>query len=421
MSLKLVLEMEASDQITGDNDEVQAANTATEVETATAELADAGGEVEEYSEGIDSSVGAADELGEVHDTLAASVENGEGVSEETAKMAEIAVEAICAKVGISAREARLMPAMESFGSANSRLTATKLAMEGIKETAKRIWEAIKKACIHVWNVIKSFFAGLFKSRDMLEKHLKNLKDRANKAKGNPKEKKISTGAKAFSVKGKASVETVQKVLLESAKLMDVSTSVADQIAANTALAITTPDALYNALEIFTRLPANMEESKAGKGGKAYGSFVNGRSIVVNLDKSDKKDHKVSLNVEVVEKNFAKEIEAPTKVQIIAVLDGAQQVLKALMALDKVTKNIEKINKTLVNTTETVISELNKSADNTGGTVPEEITKQQDNVRAINNMLSKVGASIPSMVFNACKAAADYANAGINNLGEKDKK
>lgn len=421
MSLKLVLEMEAGDGVVGDNDEVEAANTATEVEATTSELGDIDGEVSEYSDGIDASVGATEELGEVNDVLAAGVESGEGVSEETAKMAEIAVEAICAKVGISAREARIMPAMESFGSTNSRLTATRLAMEGIKETAKRVWEAIKKACIHVWNVIKSFFAGLFKSRSMLEKHLKNLKDRANVAKGDPKEKKMSSGAKAFSVKGKATVDNVAKVLADSLQMLTISVTISEQLASNTAAVLVNDDLVYNAYDMFTKLPAGMDESKAGKGGKAYGSLVNGRAIVVTLDKSDKKEHKTSINVEVVEKNFAKEIEAPTKVQILQVIDAAQATLKALINYDKVSKNLEKINKTLVNTTDTILSEMNKGSDNLGETVPEEKTKQQDNVRAINSLIAKLGTACPNLVFSACKSAADYANAGINNLGEKDKK
>lgn len=420
MSLKLVLEMEAGDGVVGDNDEVEAANTATEVEATTSELSDIDGEASEYSDGIDASVGATEELGEVNDVLAAGVESGEGVSEETAKMAEIAVEAICAKVGISAREARIMPAMESFGSTNSRLTATKLAMEGIKETAKRVWEAIKKACIHVWNVIKSFFAGLFKSRSMLEKHLKNLKERANKVQGAPKEKKFSTGAKAFSIKGKASPETVQQVLTDSLTLLGASDKCAQTIVTMSIGANTDDSRPLDAIAEFTKIPEGMGEAKAGKG-KAYGNFVNGRSIIIDLDKSDKKNHLASIQIDVTEKTFATEIQAPSKDQILKVIESAEMTLKMLVEYDKTFKNIEKINKTLVSATDTVLSETQKSKDNMGSEADENKTKLQDTVRSVNNMVSKIGTAVPNMVFGAVKAAADYANAGINNIGEKEKK
>ncbi len=420
MSLKLVLAMESDGATAGDNDEVEAANTATEVEVATSELAEVDGEVGEYADGIDASVNATEELGEVNDVLAAGVESGEGVSEETAKMAEIAVEAICAKVGISAREARVMPAMESFGSTNSRLTATKLAMEGIKETAKRVWEAIKKACIHVWNVIKGFFAGLFKSRTMLEKHLKNLKERANKVQGTPKEKNFSTGAKAFSIKGKASAATVQQVLDESLILLGASEKCTQIIATMSLGANIDTDRPLDALEQFTKIPEGMNEAKAGKG-KAYGNFVNGRSIVIELDKSDKKKPLASIQIDVTEKTFATEIQAPSKDQILKIIESAESTLKMLVEYDKTFKNIEKINKTLVAATDTVLSETQKAKDNMGSETDENKTKLQDTIRGVNNMVSKIGTAIPNLVFGAVKAAADYANAGINNIGEKEKK
>lgn len=426
MSIKLVLEMEAGDQLAGENNEVEAANVATEVEAATAELTEAGGEAEEYAEGIETSVDAAGELQEVHDTLAASVEDGEGVSEETAKMAEIAVEAICAKVGISTREARMIPAMESFGSANSRLTATKLAMEGIKEQAKRIWEAIKKACIHVWNVIKNFFAGLTKSRAMLEKHLTNLKARAEAAEGAPKEKKISTGAKAFSIKGKASLETVTKVLDQSSKLMDLSKKFTETLGQRAVEMINDVDAAGKALDTFKGLDLGIDEGKGSdKNSRNYGAFVGGRALVVSFDGSDKKNPTMSIGFQAVEKEAAKEIQAPTKEEIKSVIASAQATLKALLEFDKVFKNLESINKSLIKVSEDMMNqkqEMKKAvADKEDKEGNEAAGNEANNVRSLNKMISTIGTATPNMVFAAVKAAADYANAGINNLATAEKK
>lgn len=419
MSLKLVLEMEASEQITGNEDEVQAAQTATEVESASAELAEVGGEAEEYSEGIDASVDAAGELDEVHDTLAASVENGEGVSEETAKMAEIAVEAICAKVGISAREARLMPAMESFGSANSRLTATKLAMEGIKETAIRIWEAIKKAAIHVWNVIKSFVAGLFKSRTMLEKHLKNLKERTAKASGTPKSKTISSGAKAFTIDGKANQENVLTVLLESSQLPIIANLFTDKASQIAKGAVEGKDAKAAFIDWMEK--SKSKRRAAGDNKTAAGYFVNGRSIVTTT--FAEADKLPQIAIETLEKNFAKDIDAPTKDQINNVIDKALETLKALTEFDKISKNLEKITKEITSHADKMIklqASVQDAKATEKGTIKSDADKSADTVRAVNGMISKVGVAFPSMMFAAVKAAADYANSGLNNL-EAEKK
>lgn len=410
MSIKLVLEMEAGDQLTGENNEVEAANVATEVEAATAELTEVGGEAEEYSEGIETSVDAAGELQEVHDTLGASVEDGEGVSEETAKMAEIAVEAICAKVGISAREARMIPAMESFGSANSRLTATKLAMEGIKETATRIWEAIKKAAIHVWNVVKSFFAGLVKSRAMLEKHLTNLKARAGNAKGDPKEKKISTGAKAFTIDGTASLDTVYAVLDDSVALAPMSVKLGE-IADHLAMVGVDREDVNAAFKGAMSKLQNSKSSKTMDNGKtAHGRLVNGRAIVVTPGKDDAIP---TLAVETTEKTFAKEIDAPTKEQIVAMLEKATKALTDLKEFDKVSKTLEKVTKLTTDYADKMIKAASSGSDD--DKTKEEGKKTAETMKGINNMISKVGVACPSLMFGAIKAVADYANAGLNNL------
>lgn len=425
MSIKLVLEMEAGDQLTGENNEVEAANVATEVEAATSELAEVGDEAEEYAEGIETSVDAAGELQEVHDTLAASVEDGEGVSEETAKMAEIAVEAICAKVGISARETRMIPAMESFGSANSRLTATKLAMEGIKETAKRIWEAIKKAAIHVWNVIKNFFSGLTKSRTMLEKHLKNLKARAEAAEGAPKEKKISTGAKDFTVGGKASLETVSKVLDQSTKLMEASKKLTEALGQRAANVILKPEGADKAFEFFKGLELPVSAKSASKTSAHYGTFVGGRSLVMSTGAKGEKNPHLTIGFEVIEKEAAKEIQAPNKEEIKRVINAALDTLKALQEFDKVFKGLENINKVLIKVSEEMAAnrlDMKKATEENEDTEGNDAAGQEaNNARSLNKMISTIGTATPNIVFAAVKAAADYANAGINNLATTDKK
>lgn len=423
MSIKLVLEMEAGDQLPAENNEVEAANVATEVEAATSELAEVGGEAEEYAEGIETSVDAAGELQEVHDTLAASVEDGEGVSEETAKMAEIAVEAICAKVGISAREARMIPAMESFGSANSRLTATKLAMEGIKETAKRIWEAIKKACIHVWNVIKNFFAGLTKSRTMLEKHLTNLKARAAAANGTPDKKTFSTGAKEFSINGKATLKNVEVVLADSAKATVVGVEISNSLK-NTVNKITSEQLTpISVKDCFKSLAVNQgwNGEKNGEDGQAYGNFVKGRALVLTEGKADDEGFKkITFTIAEVEKNFAKEIDAPSKQDIMKVVEAAIETLASLRSYDKVSKEIEGLNKAMVAFADEFTKKMEKMAEKSDNEYSKDESKYSESIRTMNSIIAKIGTSVPNMVFAACKAAADYANAGLNNLKTEKK-
>ena len=413
MSIKLVMEMESDNSVAGSNDEVVAAQTATEVEAAASELGETGAEAEKYADGIDTAAGAAEELGEVEAKLEEGVESGEGVSAETAEMAEIAVEAICAKVGISARRERIMPAMESFGSSNSRLAATKLALEGIKETAQRIWESIKKAAVHVWNVIKSFIAGLFKSRTMLEKHLKNLKERVNNASGTPKSKTFSTAAKAFSIDGKANPSTVETILTEAADLDEMAKAMSAAVEELVTRAREKKDVKAELKELFDYIKKSGLSRNIGDNRVAVGYLVGGRSFVVTDGKDDAAG---TFAVEVTEKNPAKEIDAPTKEQIGKVIDQALKVIELLKAFDKISKSLEKTNKLTIDYADKMIRLRGEAEDKKS-----EANDAAKALRSATTMMAKIGVAMPNMMFGAAKAAADYANAGINNLDKEEKK
>lgn len=427
MTFKLCVAMESDAATDGiDTDEVAAAATATEVEAGAGEIEAGDTEVSKVADGVDTGVDATADLGEVHDLMASSVESGEGMSEETAKMAEIAVEAICARVGISARQERLMPAMEGFGSTRTRLSHTKIAMETIKETATRIWESIKKACAWVWNLVSNFFVGLTKNRKLMEKHLANLKEKANALSGGPKETTFKTSAAAFSIGKKAGPDTAKKILENSVSLLGVAGA-----AATTAMDIVKgletdkPEQIDPALitNLFERIPAATgAKGTKTEGGKAYGTYTGGRSIVVGST-GEGKEKTLTLKLEVVNKDLASEIKAPNKAEILEVLKSAEDTLKALVDYEKVKSLLEKANKAATDYANTMTSLSAKSADTTkeNDDVKSSINKGATAIRNLNKIASTLGAQVPGTIFSAVKAAADYVNAGINNHGEKDKK
>ena len=423
MSLKLVLEME-NDQ--PDNvevlKEVDAAEVAAEVEVGSSELNDDASEVEDYSEGIDTSIDAAGELDEVHDQLAESVENGEGASEETAKMTEIAVEAICAKVGIYFDKGRVVPAMESFGSANSRLHATKLAMEGIKEQVVRIWKAVKEAFVKVWEIAKGFYKTLVDNRSRLEKYLVGLKENAKKADGAPKSEKITAGAKAFAIGSSTSGEdygakNVISILEDTIKLCDVANRASQDLMKFTKDVIDgKADASAEAIMDRFKEIKGVGQSAAGIDDYttyAYGRFIH--SAYFEPSDQNKKGY-VVIKMSTLPKVFiGKEITAPTKDEIGKVLDLALSNLKKLVDFDKASKTLEQANKAAVSFTDRMIG-LQKNDNNTSSTDKENDVKSRQLLKSVNTMIATLGTSIPSVIYNGSKAAADYAAAGIANLG-----
>lgn len=425
-AIKLVLSMESENGNleNNENNEVQAAELATQVEASTSELNEIDDDVEDYADGIETSVDATGELDEVADQLEEGVESGEGVSEQTAKMAEIAVEAICAKVGISARQARIMPAMESFGSSNSRLTATKMALEGIGETAGRIWKAIKEAFVKVWEMIKGFFGSLGKSRVALEKHLKNLQEKAGKAEGAPKEAKFSTGAKAFTINGKADMSTVVEVLESTNKLTIVANKASDDLLKFVKDVIDgKTEASTDAIaKRFAEIGKATGAETTYTNGTAYGNFVYGKAIVIMVVKSlfGQEYSVIALGTPTAHK-AAKDIVAPKKEEILKVLDLALANVKVLMEYEKVSKLLEQANKAAIAFADKMVGIQQKGAVNSeedkkaAAEKKKANDKSREQMKVANKLIAHMGTKIPGVVYAGSKAAAEYASAGIANL------
>jgi hypothetical protein len=125
-------------------------------------------EIEETNQAIEEAVEDTDTLEDIASVMDESTENG-GMDQTSARMAEVAVESIYARLGV--RKSQALPAMESFGSKGTRLTATKIAVESIGEGIKYVWEKIKAAAEKVWGWIKTFLNAIWNTAG-------KLKDRA---------------------------------------------------------------------------------------------------------------------------------------------------------------------------------------------------------------------------------------------------
>lgn len=159
-----------------------------EAQVAEGELNQAETEVSEASEVVDQATAAIEELAEIQEVMADSVvgdgtpeaPTGDGLSEDAAKVAEVAVESICARLGYKPAK-KIVPALESFGSSSSRLEATRYAMETIGGTISRIWQAIKDFFKNIWNKLKEFWARLFDGATKLKNRAIKVQEKVTKA------------------------------------------------------------------------------------------------------------------------------------------------------------------------------------------------------------------------------------------------
>lgn len=173
-----VLEDELSGEIVPENTEQQERVEELEAQVAQAEVTESESEIEELVEAVEEAVDAIEEIEQIAEVAEGSVEAGDGMTEEAAEIAEVAVESICNRLGYKPAK-RIIPAMESFGATSSRLDATKYALEGFKETVAKIWEGIKAFFVMIGDSLKALWNKLFdlatKTAARAEKMTKNIK------------------------------------------------------------------------------------------------------------------------------------------------------------------------------------------------------------------------------------------------------
>ena len=414
----LVLAMEELEEVLPAEPVEMVPETQAQVETAAGELEEHVDGVEEVVEATGDAEADATALTDVHDIMEESVEKGEGLDETSAEIAEVAVESICARLGIRTQR-KAMPAMESFGNKSSRLTATKIAMESVMDKVKQVWTAILNAIKMVWEKIKGFFAGLLKHRGLLLKHLESLQKRVETLTAEHKagDAKLTGGiAKAFSIDGKADYATATAIVETAGKLMGVigaCSGVAARQAASMLKASVEGDASEVSLvETFykdvAKSVATLGSAGEGKdGAKHFGNLVGGRTIAV-LEKTE--GDKFLFNLSLVDggKDAAKEIEVLDKTKMLELIKKAIVLVKDLQQAEKIEKELANVSKACNETTQSILkgaSKLTEDKDEAAN-----MNKAAVTIRQLNSTVAKFGSSLPGAVFQAAKSAGDYVSA-----------
>jgi len=208
--------LESEDEADQSDAAIAGAETA---ETELLETADAEGELDGDQAANDEAVESKEALESLVDVMHDSLGNG-GMSKGEARMMQLHVDHIVSRVGIA--DARRLPAMESYGVSSSRIGATKLAMEGVGEQIKKIWDAIVEAIKKAKQWIIDNFNKYFGAAEKLQKRAKAIKDRGSKLSGKAKEAKVKSSSlvKALHIAGKvdnvaAGIETVSVVVTKT--------------------------------------------------------------------------------------------------------------------------------------------------------------------------------------------------------------
>lgn len=205
-------------------EEVMAADSA---ETSLVEAADAGAAVDSEVAQIESAQADSETLVEIADTLEASEETG-GLDPVAAELTEVAIESIYNRLGIVRKE---KPALEAFADKKTRVGATRIAVEGIKESVKKIWDAIVAAFTRVAEWIKNFVKAIFDANDRLLQRIDALEKRARDTKGSVKESKVKAVGVAKALAGPNGFSKAEAIRFigETKTFADVSALVGDEM------------------------------------------------------------------------------------------------------------------------------------------------------------------------------------------------
>jgi hypothetical protein len=141
------------------------------LETDLIEVAEDTADVEAAETEVAETVEVAEDLEEVATALEAAALNG-GIDKHSAAVVKIAVNKLYKRAGV---RSAAMPAMESFGGTGSRVRATQLAMEDIKENIKRIWAAIVAQITRAIEWMADFFERIFVAARKLKERALKLK------------------------------------------------------------------------------------------------------------------------------------------------------------------------------------------------------------------------------------------------------
>ncbi len=165
--------------------ELEASPEQGEVADVQVDVGDDMGEMEEVAAGVEEGVGAADQLEEVQDVVEQAAEQGEGLDPVAAEAVRLAVEAICARVGANPKAMYSLYAVENFRSSSSRKANTRVALEGIGEFLKSLWEKIKAALTGLWEKVTAFWNKHLSSLGRTLKALEAMKNKVSQVKGSP--------------------------------------------------------------------------------------------------------------------------------------------------------------------------------------------------------------------------------------------
>lgn len=414
-------------------EELEIAENAAETSEAVAEVSEGETELAESDAQMEEAEEVSETLTAVAECMAISAANG-GMDKYSAQAVTIAVEHLYSRVG-GRRPA--MPAMESFGGTSSRIGATQLAMEDIKDKIREIWRAIvaqiKKAI--AW--VKDHFTKIFGAANKLEKRAKAIFEKADKTTDPIKETKIENERLvktlyqgtdvAASAAGAELLKTVGNKVFSSyaAKSNDSGEAIANALE-GVNKDTTIVDLLSKVTPALTSdiegMSANTHQTNApeGTGVKSTAELPGGRAIVSFMH--DAKGFENISDCKIFLGDFNPGVKAPSKTSVDTM--KAQECKKVASAIESLAveiqgykKQIEKVTK-IKERVAKAAENIGKLADDATDATKETLRGAQKAVTYCVNQMDQPATAFSAYALKTGSAYLDYCEASLKNHGKK---
>ena len=362
------------------------------VDAALLEASEAEQSMEMHASNVERLTDIATGMEAVCAELEASLETG-GLSPQAASLLNVAVEAYTRPLGL---EEALVPSTEAFGGEQSREAATRVSLEAVNVTLKKVWDAIKAAARKVWDAIVSFVKKLFDAAERLEQSAKAVGERADKVgSGKAKSDNIKLGGLAKKIAVGSNASSVMANLATLEKFADGCIEVDEKLAA----------AIGNWLEAVSRLvtstnddvDANLERVKELKSpvvGKGFFKDPKNDDMFRSIDLPGNtyfvvgmKDGVVTSNVGQSEANVPDDVEAST-----LTAEQIKQVAKAAIKVAALTKAFKSAKANQDNIQKVLNSQISADlSDENAAKVKAQLQRMVSNANKANQFNVRLGA------------------------------
>lgn len=387
---------------------------------------------DEYAEDVGE---ALEDLGKIEDQLEESLQNG-GIAPETAEMMEVAVECICARIGMTrARLFKNLPAMEAYDGPAGKLKATKIALEDIKDKAKKMWDTIIAWLKKAYAQVLQWFTTLFDGAAKTVKRSKKIGEAAAKAEGQPKAqviesasmfKKLQIGGKIDKAGGDlANSAATIKQFFDAARTYDVVSpmlKVIDGLKSGRKGGDleSASGEVQKTIEQFAGKAFSAKASKEANGvvSRSTEEMMGGVGIWIDYPK-EAEGGKTRIYIAPVNQKVYESVKE-TKVPVLTP-DGCAAVAKSMEEIGEYVQGLKKLTSEIKSDNDKLVSAANSLKNirldgEEGGEGKAAFRKAQGYIQTAGALLTTPKAKVAQLSLQMAKTAGDHASASLKMYG-----